>query len=401
MSSTPTTSPSTSSQEDLAADSERSVASRYAAAAQQREAALCCPVTYDAELLANLPAEIIEKDYGCGDPSAFVRPGDVVLDLGSGGGKLCYLASQIVGETGRVIGVDCNRDMLSLARKYQQEMSERLGFGNVEFRYGRIQDLGLDLEAFHQELQAIPETGPQRSIDVLNVMRSLRQQRPMIADNSIDCVISNCVLNLVHTDDRKQLFREIFRVLKRGGRAAISDIVSDEDVPTEMQQDGHLWSGCISGAWREDRFVDEFTEAGFYGVHVAKYQEEPWQVINGIEFRSATVMAFKGKQGPCLECHQAVIYKGPFSHVKDDDGHIYRRGERTAVCDKTFRILMREPYAGLFLPVEPKTSISPDEAAEFDCQRAKQRLPRETKGLEYNETRISDQGVCDASANCC
>jgi ubiquinone/menaquinone biosynthesis C-methylase UbiE len=381
--------------------SDSAVAQRYAAAAQEREPALCCPVNYDAKLLEKLPQEIIDKDYGCGDPSAYVKPGDTVLDLGSGGGKLCYMASQIVGAQGRVIGVDCNQEMLGLARKYQGEMADRLGYANVEFHYGRIQDLQLSLDRFDTALNDVAADSSERPLEVLDLIRSLRQEQPMIADDSVDCVISNCVLNLVNPDDRKQLFREIYRVLKRGGRAAISDIVSDEDVPVEMQEDGHLWSGCISGAWREDRFVDEFVAAGFYGAAIDKYQSEPWQVINGIEFRSATILAYKGKEGPCWERNQAVVYQGPFEQVKDDDGHIYKRGQRMAVCDKTFQILMRPPYEGLFIPIAPIDEILLEKATAFDCKSTRLRSPRETKGLEYDATRVSNAGVCDPDSSCC
>lgn len=377
------------------------VKQRYSAAAQEREVALCCPVSYDPTLLEQIPDEIIQKDYGCGDPTAFVREGDVVLDLGSGGGKLCYMAAQLVGASGRVIGVDCNQDMLGLARRYQQHMADVLGYANVDFRYGRIQDLALDLDQFHQRMGQLQTEGVEQSLELLNLMRSMRHEAPMIPDNSVDCVISNCVLNLVNPDDRKQLFREIYRVLKKGGRAAISDIVSDEDVPTDMQRDDHLWSGCLSGAWREDRFVDEFAEAGFYGIRVARYQQQPWQVIEGIEFRSATIMAYKGKEGVCLERNQAVIYQGPFEHVKDDDGHIYKRGQRTAVCDKTFQLLMKEPYAGLFLAVEPLEEILLEDAAEFDCRRQALRHPRETKGMDYDATVVSDASVCSVDGSCC
>jgi tRNA A58 N-methylase Trm61 len=102
---------------------ESSVLARYSQGAQERQEALCCPVEYDRELLKLLPQEIIDKDYGCGDPSRYVRDGDTVLDLGSGGGKVCYIAAQLVGPRGRVIGIDMNDDMLSLARKYRADMS--------------------------------------------------------------------------------------------------------------------------------------------------------------------------------------------------------------------------------------------------------------------------------------
>jgi SAM-dependent methyltransferase len=330
-----------------------------------------------------------------------LKEGDVVVDLGSGGGKLCYITSQVVGESGRVIGVDCNQTMLNLARKYRGEMAEKLGYGNVEFRYGRIQDLSLDLDELNQRMDTLNAAEASRPIELLNLMRSLSTESPMIASDSVDCVISNCVLNLVNPDDRKQLFREIHRVLKRGGRAAISDIVSDEDVPLEMQRDGHLWSGCLSGAWREDRFVEEFAAAGFHGIEISKYQSEPWQVINGIEFRSATIVAYKGKEGPCLERNHAVIYKGPFEQAKDDDGHIYKRGQRVAVCEKTFNLLMQAPYKGMFIPVEPLVEIPRDEAAAFDCKRPKHRSPRETKGLDYDATFVNDDPDCDTQPDCC
>lgn len=131
---------------------EAAVRDRYSAAAQQKEAALCCPVEYDRQYLEAIPEEIIERDYGCGDPSQFVKPGDTVLDLGSGGGKICYIAAQVVGAEGKVIGVDCNDDMLTLARQYQPEMSEKLGYDNVDFRKGKIQDLKLNLELLDQQL---------------------------------------------------------------------------------------------------------------------------------------------------------------------------------------------------------------------------------------------------------
>ncbi len=119
-------------------DVERAVKERYSQAAGAREEELCCPVSYDPKYLSVIPEEIRERDYGCGDPSAFVRAGDVVLDLGSGGGKICYIAAQIVGREGRVIGVDANEEMLALANEYRHSIGEQIGYHNVEFRKGRI-----------------------------------------------------------------------------------------------------------------------------------------------------------------------------------------------------------------------------------------------------------------------
>lgn len=382
-------------------DAESSVYRRYARAAREKEPALCCPVEYAADLLTVVPDEIIERDYGCGDPTPYVREGDTVVDLGSGAGKLCYILSQVVGPGGRVIGVDCNREMLALSRRYRSEVAGRIGYSNVEFRYGLIQDLRLDLDLLACELQAHPVKDSAAWLSMRSVEERLRREQPMIDDDSVDCVVSNCVLNLVRPQDRRQLFAELYRVLRRSGRAAISDIVSDEHVPDRLRNDPELWSGCIAGAFREDEFLAAFAEAGFHGMTVAARQRDPWRTVEGIEFRSVTVLAYKGKEGPCLERNQAVIYRGPFKKVEDDDGHVFRRGEPAAVCDKTFNLLAGEPYAGAFDLVEPREAIPLADAKQFDCRRSARRSPRETKGLDYRVTTDAAGPCCGGDAPCC
>ena len=141
---------------NAALDVEATVAARYAQGARERQPALCCPVSYDARYLEPIPQEVIDKDYGCGDPSRYIGVGERVLDLGSGSGKSCFIAAQVVGKTGRVIGVDMNDDMLTLARKHAPIVAERLGYDNVEFRKGRIQDLTLDHERLDDVFKAEP-----------------------------------------------------------------------------------------------------------------------------------------------------------------------------------------------------------------------------------------------------
>ncbi|GGA09837.1 methyltransferase domain-containing protein [Okeania sp. KiyG1] len=375
---------------------ENAVLERYQAGAQQVQPTLCCPTEYEENYLDILPQEIIQKDYGCGDPTRYIYPGETVVDLGSGVGKNCYIIAQKVGAEGQVIGVDFNDDMLGLARKYQDEIAAKIGYKNTKFVKGKIQDLALDLDIVEQWLMANPIT----SIDALAAFESecnaLRKEQPLIPDNSVDVVISNCVLNLVRPQDKEKLFSEIYRVLKRGGRAVISDIVCDEDPTPGIINDPELWSGCIAGAFREDVFLRMFEEAGFYGVEILKRQEKPWQVIDGIEFNSVTVRAFKGKEGECLEKNQAVIYKGPWKKVVDDDGHTLHRGQRMAVCDKTFKIYTDQngPYHQDFLSVEPYTDIPLSSAKKFNCRRSKNRHPKETKGLDYRITSINDNTDC-------
>lgn len=374
-------------------NTEKEVIDRYADASEVVQPALCCAVDYDPKVLKVIPQEIIDKDYGCGDPSQYVQEGDVVVDLGSGGGKICYIASQLVGPKGRVIGVDFNPAMLELARRHQADIAEKIGWDNVTFKYGKIQDLATDYAAIDERLKKIPVSNAADYHALEQFKANQIATEPMIADNSVDVIVSNCVLNLVRTEEKSDLFAEMYRVLKRGGRVAISDIVSDEVVPEHLQNDPELWSGCISGAYQEQDFLKAFEEAGFYGIEVVKRDTDPWQVVEGIEFRSVTIRAYKGKDGECLERNQAVIYKGPWKEVLDDDGHRYQRGVPTAVCDKTCTIMSKEPYKDQMISVAPAVDIPLEEAKEFDCSRNQIRRPAELKGASYYND--------DSSGSCC
>jgi len=374
--------------DDSRLDVEDSVRQRYSAASRDVEPALCCPVQYEPRYLEVLPQELIERDYGCGDPSRWVQPGDAVLDLGSGGGKICYIASQIVGPSGRVVGIDMNHEMLDLARRYQREIGDRIGWHNVEFFQGRIQDLALD----SRRLVSYLADHPVQSLDDWNraqawVAHTCREE-PLVASDSIDVVLSNCVLNLVDPLDRRQLFGEIFRVLRKGGRAVISDIVCDEPVPERLQNDPHLWSGCISGAYLETEFLQRFQQAGFHGIEIVDRPAEPWATVEGIEFRSLTVRAFKGDTGPGLDRQQAVIYRGPWSSVTDDFGRVLHRGLRTAVSDAEFDRFTATPYAAAVLAVAPHSP--PADARPFDPRQVI-RDPQQTKGSPATRTQLPTQ----------
>ena len=379
---------------------EAAVLKRYGNAAREVDACLCLPVGYDKELLRVIPKEILEKDYGCGDPLRYIRAGETVLDLGSGSGKTCYIISQIVGAAGKVIGVDFNPPMLELARKYQKSIGDKLGYHNVEFRRGKIQDLKTNLELVDQYL----EEQPVRSVADLSRLEEfgskIRHELPLVADESVDVIVSNCVLNLVRPEDKNVLFAEMYRVLKRGGRIAISDIVSDEPVPEHLAKDPNLWSACVSGAFLEEDFLRAFEEAEFYGIQIEELRAEAYQTVEGIEFRAITVTAYKGKEGPCVERNQAVIYRGPWKQVVDDDDHVLPRSVRVAVCEKTFELYSKPPYQDQFVLIPPRQEVPRERAGVFDCSRDHKRYPRETKGMEYNVTRMS-KSVCGPGSNCC
>ena len=243
-------------------DHKDAIQERYGSAALEKESCLCTPVGFNPVLLEAIPEEVIERDYGCGDPTKYVKKNDIVLDLGSGSGKNAFICSQIVGEEGKVIGVDQNPDMLKLSRSASKKFSEKIGFNNTEFLGGSIENL-----------------------DELD-----KDLNPLIADKSVDIILSNCVLNLVNPESRKNLLRNIKRVLKDNGRIAISDIISSKKVPLRLQNDHDLWTGCISGAWYEPEFLNDFKDLGFKNLEFAERSNEPWKVIEDIEFRTVTLV---------------------------------------------------------------------------------------------------------------
>jgi SAM-dependent methyltransferase len=230
------------------------VASRYTEAARNPQKDLCCPTGYSDYDLQKIPGNSISISYGCGNPTAFanLKEGNTVLDLGSGGGIDCFIAAKSVGRTGRVIGVDMTDEMLDRANDNNEKMTKILGYDVVEFRKGLMEDLPVE-------------------------------------GDSIDLVISNCVINL--SPDKSKVFSEIFRVLKKGRRFSISDIVSNERLTDEMKDDDELWSVCISGALTRDEFLMVMRDAGFKDVTIEKSTK--WKEVEGIGFYSITVKGRK------------------------------------------------------------------------------------------------------------
>ena len=176
--------------------------------------------------------------------------------------RIHFSDTELRDAQGAVLGVDRNADMLALSRGAAPVVAERIGYSNVRFVEGAI--------------EALDASGPDGA--------------PLIADASVDLVLSNCVLNLVNPSARVRLLANIRRVLRPGGRVAISDIVCDRPVPLALQQDPELWSGCISGAWEEQAFLDDFAALGFENVAYADRSEQPWKVVEGIEFRAVTLV---------------------------------------------------------------------------------------------------------------
>lgn len=192
----------------------------------------CCQPTaerlgYTAEELKKLPETVVNAAAGCGNPHAIagLKEGEKVLDLGSGGGIDVFIAAQNVGPSGKAVGVDMTDEMLDLARKNAEE----IGLSNVEFRKGDIEDLPCD-------------------------------------DSEFDVIISNCVINLA--PDKDKVFREAYRVLKPGGRIAVSDIVTKGVLPEKIRKNLDSWASCVSGAIPVDEYLGKLGAAGFENTHI-------------------------------------------------------------------------------------------------------------------------------------
>lgn len=289
----------------------KSVNEFYAAAAIQPQKELCCPTSYNAADISHIPLEALNISYGCGSPvtQANIKPGENVLDLGSGGGIDCFIAAKMAGEQGQIIGVDMTDEMLRNANATREIVARNLGYNNVRFMKGFLEE--------------IPVT-----------------------DECVDLVTSNCVINL--SAQKEKVFQEIFRVLKAGGRFVISDIVSDREVPVSMKQDKKLWGECISGAITEAEFFNITRKVGFYGLEIVNrylYKE-----VDGFTFYSITARGYKFKKSKeCVYTGQYAIYKGPFSNVSDDDGHTYPVGMPIEICTDTAWKLSNPPYEGMFI----------------------------------------------------
>jgi SAM-dependent methyltransferase len=244
------------------------VRERYGRIARSAPGASCCEPTccgggeadpissnlYSEAETTGVPAEAVAVSLGCGNPTALIdlAPGQTVLDLGSGGGLDVLLSARRVGPTGKVYGLDMTDDMLALARANQA----KAGVTNVEFLKG--------------EIEAIP-----------------------LPDAAVDVVISNCVINL--SPDKDAVLREAFRVLRPGGRFAVSDVVVRGEIPPAIRRDMELWAGCIAGALDEDAYVRKLRAAGFEDIDVEAWRIYPVDMVEDGRFISAFIRATKPK----------------------------------------------------------------------------------------------------------
>ncbi|MFA7383586.1 MAG: DUF5714 domain-containing protein [Desulfurivibrionaceae bacterium] len=261
----------------------------YGRAALTANEEIVNPFAPDQALANFIPADSRKKSYGCGSPvkDAEPQPGEVLVDLGSGSGVECFMAAARVGPAGRVIGIDMTEEMLHLARVAKAEVAVRLGYDNVEFKKGFLEDIPLP-------------------------------------DATADVVISNCVINL--SPDKRQTLHEIFRILKPGGRLVVSDIVTDEPIPVAIKNNEQFRGECLGGALRQEDLLAMLRGAGFAGTGLVK--RFPYRIEAQTRFYSLTFRGYKPDEARQVE----VIYRGPFGAVWTESGTMLLKGRRVSVA---------------------------------------------------------------------
>ncbi|UCE72418.1 MAG: methyltransferase domain-containing protein, partial [Nitrospiraceae bacterium] len=241
----------------------KTVKKKFSNAAYNPVADYYCPTGYNPKDLAHIPNEVLDVSYGCGNPAALadIKKGETIVYLGAGGGIDCFIAAKKLGRKGKVIGIDMTDEMLEKARESSKKVTEVLGYDIVEFRAGNIMEMPVD-------------------------------------SDSVDLVISNCVINL--TEDKDKVLEEIYRILKPGGRFIISDIVSDKPVPGYLKRDKELWNACLSGALTDRKFREVAENAGFSNVNMKN--NYLYKKVEFIEFYSITLKGSKPLEVSCGCC---------------------------------------------------------------------------------------------------
>ena len=274
----------------IADKNSRSVVKKYySVAATDTKEDILNPVCYADQDISHIPEEYRFRGYGCGSPvlDAEIKTGETVVDLGSGRGIEIYISARLVGRKGRSIGVDMLDPMLTIAEQGAVEVRKNLGFNNIEFRKGYLEELPLE-------------------------------------SDTVDLILSNCVMNL--SADKRRAFAEIFRSLKSGGRLVISDVVCEEEPDADIRNDAELQGECIAGALLQKDLIGLLEEAGFIDIRLIK--RFPYRVVRDHPFFSLTFAAWK----PGESQQVPVIYRGPLPQLPLPDGSFLFPGQKTLIA---------------------------------------------------------------------
>ena len=299
-------------------DTRQVVGDFYTRAAEALNADIMNPVCYPETSVDHIPAASRIRSYGCGSPiiDAYPAAGETVVDLGAGAGLECFIAAREVGRNGRVIGIDMLDDMIERARQSAKAVAKNLGYSNVAFEKGFLEQIPL-------------------------------------ADHTADIIISNCVINL--SEDKRRTFSEIMRVLKPGGRIVVSDVVTDTQMPPEISNDPKLRGECIAGAMRQTHLMAMLEDSGFGRIRIVK--RFFYRKVGGHRFYALTYSAFK----PEAAATRRIIYPGPHAAAVTDSGELLARGQ---IYEKEWRFPADNDTSLLVLDEEGSAA---NQSAETTC----------------------------------
>jgi arsenite methyltransferase len=247
----------------------------------------------EAFYLKAIPTEVTERDRGAGNPTKFLKAGESVLNLGCGSGKTAFLAAQIVGQTGRVTGLEMNNEDLAIAKQVSLKLSKNLGFRNIDLRKGRPDDLRMNVEKMEVRLseQPVLDGGDLERFE--EYVRSERAREPLIADKTVDAVVTNNVLTQLNSFDRERAIIEIYRTLKSGGRAILCELASNHAISPALKKSEALKTAGLTGAMPELDWLQLLAAAGFKKIDFLDRKFLPERKLESTEFHSFVVIASK------------------------------------------------------------------------------------------------------------
>lgn len=324
----------------------------------------------------------------------YFAPGMRTVILGCKNQVLPYIAAKQVYPDGTVFGCFSDSTVFEeFKEKFTVSINNLEQLAEIQLHYIPNGDLKIRYSEIEKYLENHPINELKNYWQLEDFVNTIKNENPLFPDNSIDIVALDALNFAVSPQNFGNIITGIYRVLKKGGIFLFSLMLSDERaLEEEFLCEADL--EAITGIHK------------FYGLHCLGRTELPIKIINGKEIRIHNFVAFKGKEGGCIERNQAVIYNGPWKEIRDDDGHIYPRGKRVAVCDKTFNILLKHPYKGQFTYINPYIEISLENAADFPCCAGILfRDPKVTKGLAKMNYSSKSQDCCGTATNqsspCC
>jgi SAM-dependent methyltransferase len=316
-----------------------------------------------------------------------------VVVVGAGADLVAELAIK-AGAAGSVLAIEPEEG--SFAALEARAGRAAVGAAPIRVARAELDDLQTDPAFVERALAAAPVQSAAALRTLQASIAAQRLEAPLVATGSADFVLLDGAVNRLPPERLDAALREAFRVLGRGKRLALTALLLDEprDVAADGVKDG---AHPVRSAPVETAMLAALGRAGFHGMNFRWRAEMPLRVLDKIELRAHVIEAHTGKQGPCMDRGQAVMYKGPWSEVHDDDGHRFVRGERVAVCDKTFNVMARAPYREHFLFLPPYIDLPLADAKPFDCHTPALRDPRVTKGLAS----VEDMKASGGSSDCC